>query len=83
MGCLESVIWNQAAMVVVVWLFSNSVGVSMSKALWRLRVLIPPCCGERLRSAIPSALVTSNPVWRLSIDQPTTMRENASMIAQQ
>jgi hypothetical protein len=40
-------------------------------------------CGERRRSAIPSALVTSSPVWRLSIDQPTTMRENASMTAQQ
>jgi hypothetical protein len=34
-------------------------------------------------NAMPSALATSSPVWRLSMDQPTTMRENASMTAQQ
>jgi hypothetical protein len=33
--------------------------------------------------AIPRAFVTSSPVWLLSIAQPTTMRENASMTAQQ
>ena len=29
------------------------------------------------------ALVTRSPVWQLSTDQPTTMRENASITAQQ
>jgi hypothetical protein len=32
---------------------------------------------------MPRAFVTSSPVCRLSIDQPTTIRENASMTAQQ
>jgi len=33
---------------------------------------------SRLFRAMPSALVTSATSWRLSIDQPTTLREKAS-----
>jgi hypothetical protein len=33
--------------------------------------------------AIPSAFVTKRPVCEVSIDQPTTIRENASRTAQQ
>jgi len=45
--------------------------------------MIPPSRGALLRSAMPSALATRRPVWRLSIDQPTTILENASITAQQ
>jgi hypothetical protein len=45
--------------------------------------MIPPSLGALRLNAMPSALVTKSPVWRLSIDQPTTMRENASITAQQ
>jgi hypothetical protein len=45
--------------------------------------MIPPSLGALGFKAMPRAFVTSSPVWRLSIDQPTTMRENASMTAQQ
>jgi hypothetical protein len=34
-------------------------------------------------TCVPSALRTSVVVWKLSIDQPTTSRENASRTAQQ
>jgi hypothetical protein len=34
-----------------------------------------PAVGLRFLTAIPSALVTSEVAWRLSIDQPTTRRE--------
>jgi hypothetical protein len=44
---------------------------------------MPPSRGVRRLNAIPSAFVTNRPVWRLSIDQPTTMREKASITAQQ
>jgi hypothetical protein len=33
--------------------------------------------------AMPSALVTREVLWVLSIDQPTTIREKASSTAQQ
>jgi hypothetical protein len=45
--------------------------------------MIPPSRGALRFNAMPSALATRSPVWRLSIDQPTTMRENASITAQQ
>ncbi len=45
--------------------------------------MIPPPFGARRFNAMPSALATKSPVWRLSIDQPTTMQENASITAQQ
>jgi hypothetical protein len=35
-------------------------------------------CPDRACRAMPSALVTNAASWRLSIDQPTTLREKAS-----
>ncbi|MDA0167677.1 hypothetical protein OJ998_01145 [Solirubrobacter taibaiensis] len=45
--------------------------------------MISSPAGMRRRVAMPSTLSTSVVVWVLSMDQPTTMRENASSTTQQ
>ncbi len=60
------------------WLNAQEVG-------WTPRSLCStrPASGLRVLVAMPSAVVTSAVVWVLSIDQPTTRRENASKTTQQ
>src|SRR5215211_8423510 len=50
---------------------------------WSLWITVCSGRGLRLLMAMPKALVTSGVAWWLSIDQPTTRRENTSSTTQQ
>jgi hypothetical protein len=50
---------------------------------WSLCMTVWSGPGLRFLMAMPSALVTGGVAWWLSIDQPTTRRENTSSTTQQ